>query len=94
LDKADAALYEGIKLCEKTKYIFSAKVISSGEKVRLFVRDQITSKLIAAKDFDNTTWKEVSFAFEVPATGNYHVGVERGEAKGGWARIDDVMLNR
>lgn len=92
LDLADAALYEGIKLCEGIKYLFCAKVMSAGDRARLFVKDQITGKLIAAKEFSNTAWCEISFIFEVPATGNYHVGVERGEAKGGWARIDDVSL--
>ena len=66
--------------------------MSAGDRARLFVKDQITGKLIAAKEFSNTAWRETSFTFEVPATGNYHVGVERGEAKGGWARIDDVSL--
>jgi parallel beta-helix repeat protein len=92
LDKADAALYEGIKLREGMEYEFKAKVMSSGDKARLFVKDQITGELIASKEFTNTDWKEVSFSFEVPKTGNYHVGVERGEAKSGWARIDDVSV--
>lgn len=92
LDQNDAALYEGLKLREGKEYQFTARVMSSGEKVRLFVKDQITGELIASKEFSNTEWKEVSFSFEVPKTGNYHVGVERGEATSGWARIDDVSV--
>ena len=30
--------------------------------------------------------------FTVPKSGNYHIGIERGKADSGWARIDNAML--
>ena len=92
LDKADAALYQGIKFSDEYSYDVQARVQSSGDTVRLFVKDQITQELIASKEFNNTEWQKVSFTFRVPKTGNYQIGVERGNAAKGWARIDSVSI--
>jgi len=90
LDKADAALYQGIHFTSDVNYKFSAKVKSSGDPVCLFVKDQITEELIASKEFTNTNWEIVDLEFTVPKTGDYHIGIERGVAAGGFGCIDDV----
>lgn len=93
LEEGDAALYQGLKISEGHVYELKAKVQTSGDPVRLFVKDQLTNQLIASKEISNTDWEEVSLLFSVPATGNYHVGIERGKAKKGWAKIDSVSLS-
>jgi len=90
LDKADAALYQGIHFTSDVNYKFSAKVKSSGDPVCLFVKDQITEELIASKEFTNTNWEIVDLEFTVPKTGDYHIGIERGVAAGGVGCIEDV----
>ena len=92
LEEGDASLYQGIKLYDSQTYQFTAKVQSSGAACRMFVRDLNTQELIASKEFSNTEWAQVSWSFEVPETGNYQVGIERGEAVDGWARIDSVSV--
>ena len=92
LDQADAALYQGIKFTEGYPYKLTARVQSSGDTVRLFVKDQVTQELIAFKEFNNTEWQKIEFSFEVPKTGNYHIGVERGNAAKGWGRIDSLSF--
>ena len=93
LDKADSALYQGIQFSDHYSYDVQARVQSSGDTVRLFVKDQSTQELIASQEFNNTEWQEVSFTFRVPKTGNYQIGVERGNATKGWARIDSVSIS-
>lgn len=92
LDKGDAKLYQGIKLESGKSYEFTAKVQSSGDTCRMYVRDQVTQELIASKVFSNTSWTDATLTFEVPKTGNYHIGIERGNATKGWARIDSAQL--
>ena len=92
LDRGDAALYEGLYLESGRSFTLSAYVQTSGDPVRLFVKDQLTQELIASKQVQNTAWETVSLPFAVPESGNYQLGIERGEAKAGWARIDDVRL--
>ena len=92
LDKADAALYQGIKLSDTQEYCFKANVQTSGDPVRLFVKNQTTGELIASKEISNTQWEEAKLTFQVPATGNYHMGIEKGNAAKGWANIDDAQL--
>ena len=92
LDQGDAALYQGIKLTAGRAYTLVAKVQSSGAPCRVFVRDQITQEPVILKEFSNTIWEEQNVEFEVPKDGNYHIGIERGKATEGWARIDSVSL--
>ena len=90
LNKGDAALYQGLKLQTGRNYCLKAMVQTSGDPVRLFVKDQITQELIASQEICNIQWEEVSLTFQVPADGNYHIGIERGNATKGWACIDSV----
>ncbi len=88
---ADAALYQGLKLNAGMTYDLTADVVISGGAYRLFVRDQITQELIASKEITSTQTGAM-LSFEVPTTGNYHVGMECGDAKSGSAQIDNVTL--
>ena len=88
---ADAALYQGLKLTAGMTYDLTADINVSGGAYRLFVRDQITQELIASKEFSATQTGAI-LSFEVPTTGNYHVGVECGDTKSGAAQIDNVTL--
>lgn len=92
LDKGDAALYQGIHLNQAGKYQLNATVQTSGDPVRLFVKDQITQELITSQEFSNTAWEQVSFTFQVPTTGTYHIGIERGNATKGWAYMDTMSV--
>ena len=92
LDKGDAALYQGIKFTAEKTYEVNARVKSSGDTVRLFVRDQVTQELIFYHEFNNTEWKNITFVFRLANTGNYHIGVERGDATKGWAKIDSLSV--
>lgn len=92
LDKEDAKLYQGLKLESGKTFMFTANVQTSGAVCRMFVRDQQTQELIAYKEFSNTTWGKETLIFEVPETGNYQIGIERGNAVSGWARIDSAEV--
>lgn len=92
LDKGDAKLYQGLWLNGGDGYEFSAKVKTSGAACRLFVRDLLTGTLIASREFDNTQWQTVRMEFTAPASANYHIGIERGNAESGFAYIDDACL--
>ncbi|MBQ7727093.1 MAG: DUF4082 domain-containing protein [Clostridia bacterium] len=92
LEKGDAALYEGLFLDGDTDFEMKVSVKTSGDRVRLFVRDQITQELIASLPLTNLEWQQVSLTFRVPSSGNYQLGIERGEAAGGYAYIDDFSL--
>ena len=92
LDKGDAALYQGIYVAAGRPVLLRAEAMTSGDPCRLFVRDLDTGELIASREFSNTEWTEILFEFEVPKDGNYHIGLERGEARNGFARIRGVRL--
>lgn len=91
-DKGDAALYQGLYIKNSEPVAFLAKVKTSGATCRLFVRNLDTQELVAYKCFNNTEWQTVCFDFLVPESGNYHVGIERGDAENGWARITEAEL--
>ena len=90
LDKSDAALYQGLKFFDGMNYQLTADVKTSGDPVCLFVKDQITGELVASKVCTATNWETVSLNFTVPKTGNYHIGIERGDATKGVAYIYNV----
>ena len=92
LEKADAKLYQGLYLEAGKPMLLWAQVCTSGAACRLFVRDMETGALIAEKEFRDTAWSETELAFTVPADGNYRLGLERGNAAGGWARVRDIRL--
>lgn len=93
LDRGDAAIYQGVQLTQGIPYCMQARVMSNGDSARLFVKNRETGELIASKTFKNTQWETVSFRFEAEETGTYYIGLERGDAKSGWARIDDVVFS-
>lgn len=92
LEVGDAAIYQGLKLTAGVEYIFTADLQSSGDTCRMFVRDLDSGKLIAEQPFSHTAWTKNGLTFTVPKTGNYHIGIERGNARSGWARIDNASL--
>lgn len=92
LDKGDAKLYQGLHFTKGRSYRFSANVKTNGAACRIFVRNLDTQELVAQKEFSNTESERVSLEFLIPETGNYHVGIERGNATDGWATIDDAVL--
>ncbi len=93
LDQGDAALYQGLKMLQEVKYELIADLKTAGQPVRLFVKDQLTGELIAQQECTATDWQTLTMEFTVPKDGNYHVGVERGDAQSGFAYIDNVSLN-
>jgi len=92
LDEGDAAIYQGLYISSAEPCCFWAKLQTSGCKCRMFVRDLDTGELVAYKNFQNTEWEDVQLDFTVPKSTNYHIGIERGEATEGWARIDNATL--
>lgn len=88
LDQGDAKIYQGLFFQKDITYTFTANVQTSGDPVRLFVRNLDTQELITSKEVSNTEWAEETLTFKVPEKGNYHIGLERGNATSGWARID------
>ncbi len=92
LEDGDAALYQGLFIRSGELNCFWAKLQTSGDPCRIFVRDLDTQELVAEKDFSNTEWADVQLEFSVPKDTNYHIGIERGNAEKGWARIDNATL--
>ena len=92
LEKGEASLYQGLYISAHAPCCFWAKVQTSGDKCRMFVRNLETQALVASRDLSNTEWEDVWFEFSVPESGNYHIGIERGEAAKGWAKIDNAVL--
>lgn len=92
LDEGDAALYQGLYIRAGEPCCFWAKLQSSGDTCRMFVRNLDTQELVACQDFNNTQWQDVQMDFTVPEDANYHIGIERGDATKGWARIDNAVL--
>ena len=92
LSAGDAKLYQGLYLEAGKPILLRAEALTSGDPCRMFVRDQKTGELIAEAEMKNTEWEEVFLRFEVPADGNYRVGLERGNARSGFSRIREIRL--
>ena len=92
LDEGDAALYQGLFIRAGELNCFWAKLQTSGDPCRIFVKDLETQELVAEKEFCNTEWEDVQLEFSVPKDSNYHIGIERGKAVKGWARMDNATL--
>lgn len=90
LDLGDAKIYQGLWLSANT-YTFKAYVKSSGVTTRLFARDK-DDNLIASADFNNTGWANQGLSFAVSSAKLVRLGIERGNATSGWARIDNAQL--
>ncbi|MBR6005252.1 MAG: hypothetical protein IK063_03380, partial [Clostridia bacterium] len=69
-----------------------AEVMSSGGKCRMFVRNSASGETVASLDFSNTDWCEKLIEFTAPQSGNYRLGIERGKADSGYARIRRTAL--
>ncbi|MBR0510383.1 MAG: hypothetical protein IJJ85_09715 [Clostridia bacterium] len=91
LDQGDAAIYQGVYLEAGAKCMLRAEV-QAEDAGRLFVRPLEGGDNIAQLDFDNAEWEEKLLGFTAPFSGNYHVGLERGNAKTGETRINYVVL--
>jgi len=85
LDEGDAALYQGIYIREGCRCRFSATV-RSDDVCRMFIKDLETGAVIAEKDFCHDEFIIEHLDFTVPVSGNYHVGIERGNARRGSAQ--------
>lgn len=83
----DVSLYQGLYFRSGEMYNFTADVCTDGAECRMFVRDAETDELVASLDFDNVGKKHLQLLFTVPENGNYNVGVERGSATSGEARV-------
>ncbi len=92
LDEGDAAIYQGLYISSAEPCCFRARLQTSGVTCRMFVSNLETGKTVASKEFSNTEWQYVHLDFTVPESTNYHVGIERGDAAEGWARIDNATL--
>ena len=87
LSLGDAAIFQGLYIEKNKPCLFKAEVMTSGGKCRLFVRNSDTGETVACLDFSNTEWYEKQLEFTVPSSGNYRLGIERGKADSGYARI-------
>ena len=92
LSLGDAAVFQGVYIESGKPCLFKAQVMSSGDKCRLFIRSQSSGETVACLDFSDTDWCEKELEFSVPESGNYRLGLERGEAKDGFARIRAAAL--
>jgi len=93
-DKGDAKIFQGVQLTNGT-YTFSAKVQSSGAAARMFVSRSFindTTTSVASREFSNTGWADQCITFTISTAGVYRLGIERGNATSGWARIDEARL--
>jgi len=59
----------------------------------MFVRDADTGEIICTKDFCAADWTAAAMEFTVPHDGNYHIGFCRGDARVGFAHVDNVTLH-
>ena len=87
-EAGEARLFEGVYL-HAGKALLRAETRGHG---RLAVRDQLTDALIAAADFETVDWAETLLPFTAPAAGNYRLGLETGNAEGGFAHVKNVVL--
>lgn len=87
LQDGDASLTQGVYIRSGDIYNFTAEVCTDGAKCRMAVRNADTGELVASLDFDNTERKKHELLFTVPDSGNYYVGIERGEAVSGTAKM-------
>ena len=92
LSEEDSSLYQGIKLNKSLNYTLQARVQTSGDPVELFVENQETGEVIAQETVTNTKWEDVELEITGHKSKNYRIGIRRGDATKGWARIDDVNL--
>jgi len=90
LADGDARIYQGLYLTANT-YTFTAKVQSSGATVQLMALDK-NNAVLAARDFHNTSWADQCVTFTTSGADIVRLGIQRGAATGGWARIDDARL--
>jgi hypothetical protein len=90
LASGDAKIYQGLYLSANT-YTFTAKVQSSGATVQLMALNK-NNTVLAAKDFSNTSWADQCVSFTTSSTDIVRLGIQRGSATGGWARIDDARI--
>lgn len=88
----DSAVYQGLFVKTGKPCIFRARVCSTGDSFRMFVKDLETQTPVAFREFDNTQPEEIEMEFTVPVNGNYHIGIESGNAKDGFAYIENAML--
>ena len=88
-----AAIYQGLRIDSGRPYLFRAEVKTSGCVCRMFVRDLDTGALAASLDFSSPDWEEKQLSFTVPKSGNYHVGIENGDADEGEAYIRNAAFS-
>ncbi len=88
----DSALYQGLYIRAGEYCNFWAKIRTSEAGCRMFVRDLETGEIIAERDVSSPEWKDIQIDFKVPRDGNYHLGIERGNVKEGWAHIGNAVL--
>lgn len=91
LGEGDAKLYQGLYMEAGLPKLFRAEVKTTGCKCRIFVRNLDTGELTAHLDFDNTEYCEKTLLFTVPESGNYRIGIERGDAADGKAYIKHAV---
>ena len=70
-----SAIYQGLYMERGRKYLFRAEARTDSE-ARLFVRDLDTGTLIAELPVCSPDWEDRQLCFEVPESGNYHLGLE------------------
>lgn len=90
-----SALYQGLGLVDGLRYRLRARVASSGSPVRLFVRNTCDDVVLAEQATDQPGWQDYELTFRAEGTcASYHVGLDRGSARKGWALVDWMRLDR
>ncbi len=84
-----SAIYQGLYIEAGLPCAFEANVKSEGKGCRMFVRELDSGKLVQALSFENAEWETIVMPFDVPHSGNYHIGIE---CETGVAKIKSARL--
>lgn len=87
-----SALYQGLGLNNDVHYRYQAKILTSGQSVRMYVQNTCTGQTVAQQTTSNTSTQLIAIDFQAHGTcGDYHVGVALADQDGdGWTLVDDA----
>jgi hypothetical protein len=90
----DVALYQGLGLSDGIDYQFTAKVLTGGGPIRMFVQNTCTGQTVAQQTLTNTSFETAHLNFTAAGTcGDYHIGFETASHSADtWALVDDADL--
>lgn len=83
----DVALWQGLFMERGKKYSYYLTAKVTDDACRMFIKNSDTKELISYKDIANNDKERLLLEFEVPKSGNYLIGIEKGDASSGEAYI-------